>query len=74
MTWDWAKELIAKAVTIGIMAVAAAVVQGSPLDKGLGAVFAYAVWTQIIVPRINKVFEEGGMTAVGNTKSRFELI
>ena len=75
MTWNWLKDLAAKAITIGIMAVAAAVVQGSPVDKGLGAVFAYAVWTQIIVPKVKAQLDPYGTTAIGGeSKSRFALI
>ena len=76
MGWNIVKELIAKAITIGIMAIGGALASGVPIENGwvLGTVFSYAVWTQVIVPRINQAFEEEGMTAVGNTKSSFELI
>ncbi len=72
--WDWLKDIAAKAVSIGIMAIAAAVMQGSPIDKGLAAVFAYAVWTQVVVPKVNEKLNPYGTTAIGESKSRFALI
>lgn len=76
MEWNWLKELIAKAVTIGIMAIGGAMASGVPIENSwvLGMIFSYAVWTQVIVPRINQAFEEEGITSAGNTKSSFELI
>ena len=75
--WDWLKELAAKVITIGVMAVGGALASGVPIENGwvLGTVFSYAVWTQVIVPRINELFAEEGMTSArSNSKSCFELI
>ena len=74
--WNIVKELIAKAVTVGIMAVGGVLASGVPIENGwvLGTVFSYAVWTQVIVPRIDELFAEGGITSARNTKSSFELI
>ena len=76
MTWDWAIDLVAKALTVGVTAVAGSIIAGtSPVQYQLLAmVFAYSVWTQIIVPRVEDWFN-GGQTAVdAPTKSRFELL
>lgn len=84
MGWDWLKELVAKAITVGATAVIyegtdiLMVVlsgQATPLEyKALALVFGYAVWTKIIVPRMEEFFTGERSTAFGEHKSAFELI
>jgi hypothetical protein len=77
MTWDWLKDLAAKAITVGVVAVGGALASGVPIEGGwaLGMIFAYAVWMQVIVPKVKELFEAEGITATRNeSKSRFELI
>ena len=75
MNWDWLKEIVQKAITIGISADAAFIAGGGdPFTKAAVAIFAYAVWTQVIVPRVNELLN-GQKTAVGTpTKTNWELI
>lgn len=83
MSWDWLKEVLAKVVTVGATAV---IYQGTdllyrvvagtatPLEyKALGLIFAYAVWTKVIVPRVEEFFV-GKTTSFGEKKSAFDLI
>ncbi len=77
MTWDWLKDLAAKAITVGVIAVAGEVLGGaSPLEyKLLAMVFGYAVWTQIIVPKVNVLLNPQITATKGIAKkSRFALI
>ena len=76
MSWKEAlKEIIQKAVTVGVMAVAAAVQGGAPVNQALAAVFAYAVWIQVIVPRVNEWLNgPEKLTASGISKTGWALI
>ena len=83
MGFDWLKELIAKAITVGATAVIyegtdilMVVLSGeaTPIQyKALALVFGYAVWTKIIVPRMEEFFE-GKTTSFSEKRSSFELI
>jgi len=77
MTWDWVKDIVAKAITVGIVAVGGALASGVPIEGGwaIGMIFSYAVWTQVIVPKVKEMFEAEGVTSSrSGSKSSFELI
>lgn len=78
MTWDWLKEIVQKALTVGVVAIAAQFEAGAPIEyRALAMVFAYAVWIKVIVPRIEDFFTEEGThlrTDAMQEKSGFDLI
>jgi len=78
MTWDFAKEIIQKAITVGIVAIGAAISEGAPIEyRALAMVFFYAIWTKVLAPRIEDFFTEEGThlrTDAAQEKSGFDLI
>jgi hypothetical protein len=75
--FGWAKEILQKAVTVAIVAVGASISEGSPIEyRLLAMVAAYAVWTKVIVPRIENWFGEEmpTKTMTISKKSAYELI
>jgi len=75
MNWDWLKEIAQKAITVGVIAVGAALAEGAPIEqKAMAMLFCYAVWAKVIVPHVNGWLNEGMRTEVGPRKSGWDLI
>lgn len=75
MNWNWLKKLVQKAITTGIVATGAALASGIPIENGwiLGAIFAYAVWTDVIVPGVNGWLKSGMRTEAGPVQTGWKL-
>ena len=76
MELNWIKEILAKAVTVGVIALGAELASGVPIENSwaLGMVFAYAIWTKVIVPRMEDILNgDVKTTMMRETKSSYEL-
>jgi len=76
MELNWIKEILAKAITVGVIALGAGLTSGIPIENSwaLGMVFAYAVWTKVIVPRMEDILNgDSKTTEMRESKSSFDL-
>lgn len=76
MTYDWVFDILKKAITVGIVAIAGKIAEGAPLEyRALAMIAGYSIWIKVIVPSIDEWFNQNGRyTAAREEKSGFELI